>query len=109
LCLSRWLGGGLWRGCGRLHHGSTRVGLYHRLRDGLSVLAGGDRNTTCHNCGGGDAESRACNEIAAGYNWSSALAAFTGFYTRRLGWLLACRTVVFRHQTSPFPGAPAPG
>jgi len=54
----------------------------------LNAWAGGYCDATCHDCGGGDAESGACNEIASGDNRPSML--FSGLCTDRLGWLLAC-------------------
>jgi hypothetical protein len=58
-----------------------------RLRDGLwcwnglCTLASGDCDAARHDCGGGDAETCARDEVAAGHNGSSTLSTFSGFWT----------------------------
>jgi len=90
LSLRRRLSAGIWRG--RLNDCRTtsrlRDGL--RCRNGLSTLSGGDCHAPGHNCGGGDAEPRSRDEIAAGDYWTSALSTFSWFWTNGLGWLLTC-------------------
>jgi hypothetical protein len=83
------------------------TGLRYWLWDCLHILASGDGHATSHNRGGGDAETSASDEIAA-CNYRSYVF-LSGFRADGLGRLLACRAVVFRHQTSPFPELLAPG
>jgi hypothetical protein len=81
LCLRRRLSGGIWRWRGRLNDCRTTT----RLRDGLgrgnglSALASGYCHSPGHDCGSGDAEPRARDEIAAGDYWTSALTTFSWF------------------------------
>jgi len=94
------LGRNTWRGrdyCSTGRHLGDRLSCW----DCLYTLSSCDRDATRDDCGGGDAESGTGDEIAPGDNRSSMLFSWLG--TDRLGRLVACWIVVFRHQTSPFP------
>ena len=55
-------GGGRWR----LDECATRTRLGDRRRNGLYTLAGGYRDTTSNNCGGGDTKPGPGDEVASG-------------------------------------------
>jgi len=79
LSLRRRLSAGSLRWRGRLNDCGTTTRLHDRLgrRHGLSTRAGGNCHAPGHDCGGGDTETRARDEIAAGHYWTSALTTFS--------------------------------
>jgi hypothetical protein len=79
--LRRRLSGGIWRWRGRLNDCCSTTRLRDGLgrRNGLSALACGNCHAPGNDCGSGDTETRACDEIAAGDYWTSALTTFSWF------------------------------
>jgi hypothetical protein len=78
------LSGYAWRRRGRYNWPArSRLNDWRRCWSCLYALACGDRDTTSHNCGGGDAEPGPRDKVAAGDYRSSVF--FCWFCTDRLG------------------------
>jgi hypothetical protein len=89
-----------WR---RRDNRSARSRLRNGLRrwNGLHTLTSCHAHPASHDRRGGDAEPSPSDEVASGDYRPSVF--FSGLLIDRVGRLVACWTVVFRHQTSPFP------